>query len=222
VTRNETGSFGFPTGIIVEGDNVVSVLTVNMGHEEDYDSKGENRTARGIISAVPLDAAPDAIEWRLQGATGTQDALRGPYNLGGLNGERHGWPTDQSAQGWTPATLPADTAAPGIRWYRSDVTLDLPKGQDSSISLEIKDQPGRHYRALIFVNGWQMGHYIADLGPQSRFPIPTGVIDPHGPNHIAIAVWKTDDTQGGLGQVSLVDEGSVTAPPAGEGHGPTR
>jgi hypothetical protein len=35
-----------------------------------------------------------------------------------------------------PATLPADTAAPGIRWYRSDVTLDLPKGQDSSISLE--------------------------------------------------------------------------------------
>jgi hypothetical protein len=75
-----------------------------------------------------------------------------------------------------------------------------------------QDPPGRHYRALIFVNGWQMGHYIADMGPQSRFPIPSGVLDGHGVNHIAIAVWKTDDTQGGLGHVSLIDEGSFTAP----------
>lgn len=217
VTRNETGSFGFPAAMLVEGDNVVSVLTVNMGHEEEYNSIGENRTARGIIAAVPLNAAPDAIDWRLQGAFVGQDALRGPYNLGGLNGERHGWPMDQAAQGWSPAPLPADNAAPGVRWYRSDVTLDLPSGQDSSISLEIKDRPGRHYRALIFVNGWQMGHYIADLGPQSRFPIPTGVLNPQGANHIAIAVWKTDDTPGGLGLVSLIDEGSVTTPVPGNG-----
>jgi len=212
VTRNEAGAFSFPAHLVVAGDNVVSVLTVNMGHEEDYNSTGENRTARGIVSAVPLGAGADAIRWRLQGAVTGQDKLRGPYNLGGLHGEREGWPTSNDTAGWTRTSLPADTATPGIRWYRSDVTLDLPQGQDSSLSLAIQDPPGRHYRALIFVNGWQMGQYIADMGPQSRFPIPSGVLDGHGVNHIAIAVWKTDDTQGGLGHVSLIDEGSFTAP----------
>ena len=53
---------------------------------------------------------------------------------------------------------------------------------------------------------------LAELGPQHRFPIPTGVIDPHGANNITIAVWKTDDTPGGLGTVSLIDYGSFTSP----------
>jgi beta-galactosidase len=212
VTRNESGAFSFPAALVLPGDNVVSVLTVNMGHEEDYNSTGESRTARGIVAAVPLGARADAIRWRLQGAVTGHDKLRGPYNLGGLNGERAGWPTSQDTAGWTSASLPAATASPGVRWYRSDVALDLPQGQDTSLSLAIKDPPGRHYRALIFVNGWQLGHYISDMGPQSRFPIPAGLLDGHGVNHIAIAVWKVDDTPGGLGVVSLVDEGSFTAP----------
>ncbi|MGN6376004.1 MAG: beta-galactosidase [Sphingomonas sp.] len=213
VSGNEEGAFGFPAGMIVPGDNVVSVLTVDMGHEEDYDSKGENRTARGIVAAQPLGGDANAIRWRLQGAITGEDPVRGPYNLGGLYGERQGWPTKPGADAdWQPATLPADTAAAGVTWYRTDVALDLPKGQDTSIGLAINDPPGRHYRAMIFVNGWQMGNYIAELGPQHRFPIPNGVVDPHGKNSITIAVWKTDDTPGGLGTVSLIDYGSYTAP----------
>ena len=93
----------------------------------------------------------------------------------------------------------------------TDVTLDLPKGQDTSLGIAFDDPPGRHYRATLFVNGWQMGNYIAELGPQRRFPIPNGVIDPQGPNNITIAVWKTDDAPGGLGAVSLIDYGSYTS-----------
>ena len=212
VTGSEIGSFGFPAGMIVPGDNVVSVLTVDMGHEEDYDSKGENRTARGIVAAQPLGADGKAIAWRIQGAIQGQDPLRGPYNFGGLYGERQGWPLEPAGEAWKPAALPADTASAGVTWYRTHVSLDLPKGQDTSLGLAIKDPPNRHYRATIFVNGWQMGNYIADLGPQRSFPIPNGVIDPHGRNSIAIAVWKTDDTPGGLGTVSLVDYGSYTSP----------
>lgn len=211
VTRNATGSFGFPAAMIVPGDNVVSVLTVDMGHEEDYDSKGENRTARGIVAAEPLGADARAITWRIQGALPGGDPVRGPYNFGGLYGEREGWPT-KPGDGWQPATLPTDAASPGVTWYRTDVALDLPKGQDTSLGIAFDDPPGRHYRATLFVNGWQMGNYIADLGPQRRFPIPNGVIDPHGKNSITISVWKTDDTPGGLGAVSLVDYGSYTSP----------
>lgn len=212
VTRNQTGAFGFPADMLVRGDNVVSVLTVDMGHEEDLESNSEPRTARGIVAAEPIGADAKAITWRIQGAIVGQDAKRGPYNLGGLYGERQGWPTRAGGAAWKPAALPAETAEPGVTWYRTELELDLPKGQDSALGLEIKDPPGRHYRATIFVNGWQMGNYIADLGPQHRFPIPNGVIDPHGINTITVAVWKTDDTPGGLGQVSLIDYGSYASP----------
>ena len=60
-----TGSadFTFPAGALqAHGDNVLSVLTVNMGHEEDYNSTNGNKTARGLTSAsltgAPLTRSP--------------------------------------------------------------------------------------------------------------------------------------------------------------------
>lgn len=212
VQHNEEGAFGFPEKWLQHGDNVVSVLTVNMGHEEDYQSKGENRTGRGIVFATPVGTPLDAISWRVQGRRGGEgatDAVRGPYNEGGLFGEREGWPAaDGQDPQWTPATLPATGATPGVQWYRTDVTLALPKDQDTSVGVEIKDPPNRHYRAILYVNGWQMGNYVSDMGPQHSFPIPNGVLHPHGKNSIVIAVWKLDESDGGLGDVSLVSYGS--------------
>ena len=54
-TRGSTtgsGNFTFPAGALKpDGDNIVSVLTVNMGHEEDYNSTNGNKAARGLTSA---------------------------------------------------------------------------------------------------------------------------------------------------------------------------
>jgi beta-galactosidase len=212
VQRNEEAAFSFPEKLIERGDNAVSILTVNMGHEEDYHSKGENRTGRGIVFATPLSAPPNTVSWRIQGRRGGEgatDALRGPYNEGGLFGEREGWPgADGHDPQWTPTTLPAADRTPGVTWYRTDATLALPKGQDTSIGIQIKDPPGRHYRAILYANGWQMGNYVSDMGPQHSFPIPNGVLHPHGRNSIVIAVWKIDQSEGGLGEVSLVNYGS--------------
>ena len=70
-------------------------------------------------------------------------------------------------------------------------------------------RPDPHnYRALIFVNGWQIGRYVNDVGPQHSFPIPNGVLNPNGDNSIAIAVWNTDATTGGLGAVTLESYGT--------------
>ncbi|MDZ5649392.1 beta-galactosidase [Nitrospirillum sp. BR 11828] len=212
VQRGDDGTFPFPQGWIEKGDNVVSVLTVNMGHEEDYQSRNENRTGRGIAYASALGAPDHAISWRIQGHAGGEaamDPVRGPYNEGGLFGEREGWHLKPGAlpQG-KPVTLPASEQAPGVTWYRTHVALSLPKDQDTSLGVEFRDPPGRHYRALLFVNGWQMGQYVSDIGPQHSFPIPNGVLLPQGDNTIDIAVWKTDEGPGGLGEVSLVNYGS--------------
>jgi beta-galactosidase GanA len=208
--------FALPTAYLRHhGDNVLSVLTVNMGHEQDYRSRNENRTARGIVSAQ-LHGASAAVTWRIQGALvgpGEVDRVRGPYNAGGLYGERMGWhlPGYPDAD-WKPVSLPFSANTAGITWYRSEAALDLPEGQDTSVALQIADDPQRHYRAMIFVNGWQLGNYINDLGPQHRFPIPNGILKPKGANSIAIAVWNTDETSGGLGAVSLVNLGTWLSP----------
>jgi hypothetical protein len=57
-----------------------------------------------------------------------------------------------------------------------------------------------------------MGNYVNYVGPQHSFPVPNGIINPHGKNTIALAVWNLDGSTGGLGTVSLVDYGSYTSP----------
>ena len=56
------------------------------------------------------------------------------------------------------------------------------RGDDASLGLTIGDpaapRSGGHYRVLIFLNGWNMGQYIADVGPQHTFVLPTGILEP--------------------------------------------
>ncbi len=191
-------------------DNVVAVLVDDMGHEENDDSNNAYKEPRGLISAafVGSDAT---LKWRLQGNRGGEtpiDAVRGQYNNGGLFGERSGWSLPGYPDGsWQDVTLPNRRDRPGIEWYRTAFTLDAPADQDVPIALEISGDAARHYRALIFVNGWQFGRYISSLGPQHVFVLPPGILNPHGTNSIAIASWSTGYS-GGLGQVRLVELGN--------------
>ena len=213
-----TGSadLAFPAGALkASGDNVLSVLTVNMGHEEDYNSTNGNKTARGLTTASLTGAPLTTITWRVQGVRGGEDEIdpvRGPLSTGGLYGERAGWslPGYPDAD-WRSVTLPTTDDRPGVSWYRTQVRLHLPKGQDTSVGLTFADDPARKYRVTIFVNGWQLGNYVNYLGPQHSFPIPNGILRPDGTNTIALAVWNLDGSTGGLGTVSLTNYGSYAS-----------
>ncbi|WP_306459463.1 beta-galactosidase [Streptomyces sp. TLI_55] len=214
-------AFTFPAGALRPGtDNVISVLVENMGHDEAWVSPYGNKNPRGLLSAY-LTGSTRQLSWRIQGKLGGEDLVdpaRGPYNTGGLTGERRGWylPGYPDAD-WKPAALPASGSAPGITWYRTSVNLSLPKGQDVPLGIRIDDDPSRHYRALIYVNGWMVGQYVNDIGPQHSFPVQPGMLRTDGRNTIAIAVWNQDATTGGLGKVSLEEYGnhttSLTYPP---------
>ncbi|MEU4526258.1 beta-galactosidase [Amycolatopsis sp. NPDC024027] len=209
-------TFTFPAGSLHQGDNEISVLTVNMGHEEDYGASNGNKAARGLTAARLTGAALTSVTWRLQGVRGGEtglDPVRGPLNTGGLYGERAGWSLPGFPdRGWAPASLPAKDTTPGVSWYRTTADLDLPRGQDTSLGLTITDGPARQYRALIFVNGWQLGQYVNYLGPQHSFPIPNGILNPNGRNTIAVAVWNLDGSTGGLGSIAWTNYGSYRSP----------
>ena len=213
-----TGSadFVFPVGSLHQGaDNVISVLTVNMGHEEDYNSTNANKTARGLTTAALTGSPSTTVTWRIQGNLGgesIQDPVPGPLAYGGLFGERTGWdlPGYPDAR-WAPVKLPTSDTRAGVSWYRTNVSLHLPAGQDTSIGVTFSDNPSRRYRALLYVNGWQLGDYVNYLGPEHSFPIPNGILRTDGTNTIAIAVWNLDSSTGGLGQVALTNYGSFAS-----------
>ena len=202
-----TTTFSFPAGVIVAGtENVLSVLIENLGHIED------NKQPRGL-TAYQLVGSNAAISWRIQGVLGGEhpvDAVRGPYNNGGLHGERAGYYLPgYPDESWVKVTLPTSQPVPGVTWYRTKVRLSVPSGQDVSLALQITDTNTRDYRARIFVNGWHMGIYINKVGPQTQFVVPNGILNVSGMNTLAIAVLDGGDETGGLGAVSFVVLGNT-------------
>jgi hypothetical protein len=202
-------TFAIPAGVVQAGaDDVVSVLVEDMGHDE-----GGRKNARGLTTAA-LVGSGNAITWRLQGNLGGEspvDPVRGPMNSGGLFGERTGQFLPGYPDGsWQRVRLPNADPLPGVAWYRTTFSLEVPRDQDVPIALHLGGSPSVHDRVLIFLNGWNVGQFVSDLGPQTDFVLPPGILRPDGENTLALAVWSPVAGQGGLGQVGLVAKGNRT------------
>ncbi|GAA0459274.1 beta-galactosidase [Paractinoplanes deccanensis] len=183
------GTFGVPPGLLEPGKPaVLSVLVQNMGHNDDWTADDNRfRQPRGLVGAR-IDGSAAPVTWRLQG-TAAIDPARGALNNGGLYGERAGWSLPGYAdRGWPPAgsTVPA-----GVTWLRTAFRLDLPHGQDTSVALRFPGTPPAGYRAIVYLNGWQLGQYGAAIGPQTDFVLPAGLLRQDGRNTLAIAVIAT-------------------------------
>jgi hypothetical protein len=86
--------------------------------------------------------------------------------------------------------------------------LDLPADHDVQLGLAFGDthavRSTRQYRVLIFVNGWNVGQFIAHVGPQRVFVLPPGIIDPRGANTLALAVTSDGKPENALEPLQLV------------------
>jgi beta-galactosidase GanA len=205
------GDFVIPAGLLAPGSTaVVSVLVENMGHNDDWIANDARfKQPRGLIGAAVVGATA-TISWRIQGGRATADPLRGPLNNGGLFGERSGWYLPETGdRSWQSVRSPDRVPlTPGIAWYRDNFRLDLPRLQDVSVGLRFGGDTTRPYRVLIFLNGWNVGEYINDLGPQRDFVLPAGLLHERGENTLALSVIATDAAPGGVGPVSLVALGN--------------
>lgn len=211
----QTHTFIFPEGAVRKGkDNVIAALVENTGNPEG--PKGE----RAGLYRASLIGSHQPITWKLmgnKGGTSPQDPVRGIMNAAGLYGSNHGWNLPgYPDQSWRPVTLPDHWSArgvpAGIGWYRTHFSLHLPKEAYVPVDLQIGGPgPGAgsaNYRALIYINGWLIGRYVNNVGPQHRFYLPAGILHEHGRNSVAIAVWGLSKSGGGLGKVTLVAVGN--------------
>jgi beta-galactosidase GanA len=206
-----TATFGVPTSLRTNAPHVLAVMVRNDAHNEDGGVNDAHKEGRSLISATLSPAA--AVSWRVQGAS-TVDPVRGPLNNGGLFGERSGWHLPGFADGgWATRPVPDTTVAPGTSWYRTGFDLAVPAGHDASLGLTLGNpavpRSGGGYRVLIFVNGWNLGQYIGNVGPQHTFVLPTGVLDPRGHNTLALAVTSDGGAANALERVALTNLGTV-------------
>ena len=216
-----TDSIKLALGQLRPGPHVIAVMVRNNSHNWNLMADDYHREARGLISASLTSKGGTRfgvpIEWRIQGNKGGEDIadkVRGPMNNGGLYGEREGWHLPvaggvRAGSGWTSAKPDAAPPAPGTYWQRTSFKLDLPKGHDVQLGLAFGDatkpRSERENRALIFVNGWNMGQFIAHIGPQRTFVIPPGILNPNGENTIALAVTTDGKAENALEPVTLVN-----------------
>ncbi|MEO6358995.1 MAG: beta galactosidase jelly roll domain-containing protein, partial [Sphingomicrobium sp.] len=209
-------TFDLPAEARGSGEHVLSVMIRNNGHNWDLDADEFHKETRGLVSASIESrtgggfAVP--IAWKIQGNSGGEeiaDPVRGIVNNGGLFGERNGWhlPGFDDSR-WVATTLASARPQAGTSWLRTGFDLNVPKGQDATIGIAFGDtskpRSDRQYRVLMFVNGWNMGQFIAHVGPQRVFPIPEGILNHRGPNTLALAVTSDGNPANTIEEVRLV------------------
>ncbi|KAI8059005.1 glycoside hydrolase superfamily [Gongronella butleri] len=204
-----------PENTVSKGSNVISILVDGMGSDEDEPHE-QYKAYRGLYAAQLLTTSNDsvgpAITWKIQGNLGGEnivDPHRGTFNTGGKFGERKGWhlngfPATSANNFTTGVSLPHNFGAAGVAWYFTDFTLNFPKGTDNPVAVSFaKPDQNKHYRAEFYINGWNYGKLIPDLGPQFDFPVPPGILNTNGKNHIAIAVHGLNDKDNTFADVQL-------------------
>ena len=186
-------------------DNVLVVLIDHMGLEQNHDLgvdyPSTMKTPRGIMDYRLSGHAQSDVTWRLTGNLGGenyQDHSRGPLNEGGFYAERQGFhlpgtPTSNTSLWLQAHTGPSEgIAVPGLAFYTTTFNLSMPVGYDIPLAFEfppIDKNSSQPYRCLLFVNGWQFGRYVSNVGPQTTFPVPEGILNYHGENYVAVQLW---------------------------------
>jgi beta-galactosidase GanA len=221
--NQQTKTFDFPAAALHPGaDNVVAVLVQSSSHDEDgvYGSppSDSQKSPRGLMGAK-LNGGSENVTWRLEGNQGgeqLQDPVRGPLNATGLYGTNHGWDLPgYPDSSWQSVSLPdpwSSRGVPeGVGWYRTTFNLALPSPSYSPVAVQLDSLPNganANSRAFIFINGWLIGQYDNQQGPQHQFYVPAGILNDQGSNTIAIAEWGLAADGGGLGSVKLVSLGN--------------
>ncbi|KAH8890603.1 glycoside hydrolase family 35 protein [Thozetella sp. PMI_491] len=205
-SQSHQDNFTLPS-LSKDSTHVFTVLIDNMGLDEDWSVGADwTKDARGILDYKLVSGFANGstyITWKLTGNLGGEDfadPVRGPLNEGGLFVERQGYhqpapPIAKFGSGSPFAGL--DKA--GVAFYAAKLTLDLPSDKfDIPLSFTFGNDTaaaaGNPYRAWLYVNGFQFGRYVSNVGPQTVFPVPEGILNYNGDNWVGLAVWATQDT----------------------------
>ncbi|OBZ69864.1 putative beta-galactosidase A [Grifola frondosa] len=197
-------------------DNVLTVLQDHMGIVETSTNGGKE--PRGIRGYAIIGSNTTFSTWKLTGNQGSAqnapDSFRGYLNEGGLYAERigahlPGFP-DSSWQPGTPLSGGGVKGA-GVNFFRTTFDLHLPEGADVPIRLSFTpSSASSNFRVQIYLNGWQLGKYINNIGPQTIYVLPAGILRTHSSNTLALSLWSLDSAGASIAGLELISDGSFS------------
>jgi len=165
---------------------VFTVVVDNNGLDESYVVPlDEAKHPRGILD-YSLSGHPQSdITWKLTGNLGGEDYVdkaRGPLNEGGLYAERQGFTQPYPPnRNWAASAPEKGIDAAGLAFYQASFSLDLPRNYDIPLTFNFGNTTINgsvaDYRAQLWVNGYQFGKYVNNIGPQFSYPVPQGKSD---------------------------------------------
>ncbi|KAK0202519.1 glycoside hydrolase family 35 protein [Desarmillaria ectypa] len=207
-------SWAIPENTLRVGtDNVLVVVQDHTGISETSTNGGKE--PRGIRGYAIEGGNTTFTSWRLQGnqgrAANTPDTYRGYLNEGGLYAERigahlPGYPDVQWKSG-TPLSGGGLSRA-GINFYRASFDLPVPDGVDFPVRLSITPSDiSSNFRVQIYLNGWQVGKYINNIGPQTDFVLPASVLRRSSTNTLALSLWSLDNVGASIAGLELISDG---------------
>jgi hypothetical protein len=196
---------------------VFTVVIDHMGLAENWvPGVDEMKGPRGILNYALSNGAP--VSWRLTGNLGGedyQDQFRGPLNEGGFFFERQGYHLPSPPVQKFSSGSPFDGLdAPGVRFYSAPLKLNYNSDRwDIPISFTFTNSTGTGsgaFRAVLYVNGFQFGKYVSNIGPQDDFPVPEGILNYRGENWIGVAIWALEIKGAKLGEFYLTVKTPIT------------
>ncbi|KAI0602624.1 beta-galactosidase precursor [Biscogniauxia sp. FL1348] len=204
-SASHSATYALPRQLAAGERYVVIVVIDHMGLDQNgVVGLDTGKAPRGILryrlAGSSLFAPATPITWKLTGNLGGEayaDRVRGPLNEGGLYAERQGYhlPRPPTVNFTARSPLSA-SSAPGIAFYAAPLTLDLP-ADAYDVPLSFAFRASTRLRVQLYVNGWQFGKYVPHVGPQTRFPVPEGILNYRGENWIGLLVWTMEDDGGG-------------------------
>lgn len=208
--QSTTGTLSFKGANLTEKDNVLTIVTDYTGHDQTSTGPAGVENPRGLLGAQLQGGT--FSHWKIQGNAGGEsniDLVRGPMNEGGLYGERLGWHLPGfDTSGWAKASPVTDgVKGAAIKWFTTSFDLDIDEDLDVPVGIEVGAPSGTVARVLIFVNGYQYGKYVPHIGPQTRFPIPPGILNSRGSNTLSLAVWAQTEAGAKLSTLRLIQYG---------------
>jgi hypothetical protein len=207
-----TALLQFKNITLKEKSNVVVVFTDYNGHDQTSTGPAGAENPRGILGAQLLGPSGTKLtfdKWKIQGNAGgskNMDPVRGPMNEGGLYGERLGWHLPGfDTSSWGDASPVTDgVKGAGVRWFTTTFSLNIDEDLDVPLGIELGAPSNTIARVLIFINGYQYGKFLPHIGPQTRFPIPPGIVNTRGKNTFSVAIWAQTGGGAKLSTLKLV------------------
>ncbi|KAL4748029.1 hypothetical protein BDW72DRAFT_205968 [Aspergillus terricola var. indicus] len=201
----------FPANLTVGSPYVLTVLMDHMGLDQMFPASPQYmKDPRGILDYGLSSREKSAISWKVTGNLGGEhyrDWTRGPLNEGATFPERHGYHLPHAPLSQFEERSPFEEVLPmSVGFYATTFNLSLPAGYDVPLSITFKNETAApaKFRAVFYVNGWQFGKYVNNIGPQTRFPVPEGILNYSGENSMALILWSQEQEPFSLPGLSLM------------------